>query len=417
MPYDLEWLFNRQSIKVGLERIHALLERLHHPEREFRSILVGGTNGKGSTSATLERILRESGLKTGLFTSPHLTYFAERFLVSGERFPEQHLLERLEHIGPLAENVGASFFEITTALGCLLFAEAGVEWAVMEVGLGGRFDATNALEPELSIITSIGLDHMNLLGDTEAQIAFEKAGIMRRKRLTLTGAAGEALRVLEREADSKGAELWRLFEEIELETTSEGWNGSSVQVKTRAGELEAVTPLLGEHQARNVALAIAAALALEIDGDAIEAGVAATVWPGRMERLEWRGKFLLLDGAHNPDGARALVTALRDLGVGKVPLIFGVASDKQVEGIARALSPLASEVILTRAVHSPRAAPPTELAKYFPGVPITLTSSPAEALERLPDAALCVVAGSLYLIGEIRPLVLDEVGEARERLQ
>jgi len=337
--------------------------------------------------------------------------------VSGERFPEQHLLERLEHIGPLAENVGASFFEITTALGCLLFAEAGVEWAVMEVGLGGRFDATNALEPELSIITSIGLDHMNLLGDTEAQIAFEKAGIMRRKRLTLTGAAGEALRVLEREADSKGAELWRLFEEIELETTSEGWNGSSVQVKTRAGELEAVTPLLGEHQARNVALAIAAALALEIDGDAIEAGVAATVWPGRMERLEWRGKFLLLDGAHNPDGARALVTALRDLGVGKVPLIFGVASDKQVEGIARALSPLASEVILTRAVHSPRAAPPTELAKYFPGVPITLTSSPAEALERLPDAALCVVAGSLYLIGEIRPLVLDEVGEARERLQ
>jgi len=417
MPYDLEWLFNRQSIKVGLERIHALLERLHHPEREFKSILVGGTNGKGSTSATLERILRESGLKTGLFTSPHLTYFAERFLVSGQRFPEQHLLERLGRIGPLAEDVGASFFEITTALGCVLFAEAGVEWAVMEVGLGGRFDATNALEPELSIITSIGLDHMNMLGDSVAQIAFEKAGIMRRKRPTLTGATGEALRVLEREADSKGAELWRLFDEIELETSTLGWDGSGILVKTRAGELEAVTPLLGEHQARNVALAVAAALFLEVDGDAIEVGVSQTRWSGRMERLEFGSGALLLDGAHNPDGARALVTALRDLGVGKVPLIFGVASDKQVEGIARALSPLASEVILTRAVNSPRAAPPTELAKYFPGVPITLTSSPAQALERLPDVPLCVVAGSLYLIGEVRPLVLGETGEARARLQ
>ncbi len=417
MPYDLEWLFNRQSIKVGLERIRALLERLGHPQHEFRSILVGGTNGKGSTSATLERILRQSGCKTGLFTSPHLTYFTERFLVSGERFSEEHLLERLDFIGPIAEQVGASFFEITTALGCLLFREAGVEWAVMEVGLGGRFDATNALEPELSLITSIGLDHMNLLGDTETQIAFEKAGIMRRKRLTLTGATGAALRVLEREADHKGAELWRLNEEIELETEALGWNGSSLIVKTRAGELEAVTPLLGEHQARNVALAVAAAQALELDGDTIEAGVAETRWPGRMERLEWQGRALLLDGAHNPDGARALVTALRGLGVGKVPLIFGVASDKQVENVARALSPLASEVILTRAVNSPRAALPADLAKYFPGVPVTLTSSPTEALEHLPDAPLSVVAGSLYLIGEVRPLVLGEVGDARARLQ
>lgn len=417
MAYDLEWLFNRQSIKVGLERIRALLEQLGHPEREFKSVLVGGTNGKGSTSATFERILRESGVKTGLFTSPHLTYFAERFLISGERFPEWHLLEQLEKMGPVAEEVGASFFEITTALGCVLFAQSKVEWAVMEVGLGGRFDATNALEPELSIITSIGLDHMNMLGDTETQIAFEKAGIMRRKRLTLTGAEGEALRVLEREADGRGSELWRLNEEIELKASGLGWNGSSMVVKTRAGELEAVTPLLGEHQARNVALAVAAALALELDGDAIEAGVRLTRWPGRMERLEWKGNGVLLDGAHNPDGSRALVSALRDLGVGKVPLIFGVASDKQVEGIARALFPLASQVILTRAVNSPRAAPPEELARFFPGLPITLTGSSKEALEALPEVPLCVVAGSLYLIGEIRPLILGEAGEARERLQ
>lgn len=412
---DLDWLFARQRFGVhpGLTRVQALLARLGDPQQAFRTVLVGGTNGKGSTAATLAAILKAGGERAGLFTSPHLTRFSERFVVGGEELGGEEVSDALRRVRPHAEAGGASFFEIVTALGCLLFAEAGVTTAVMEVGLGGRLDATNALDPQLSVITNVGLDHTEILGKTPEAIAREKAGILRVGRPAVTGVAADLLPVLA----ARGADLWALGREVQLEARSLGWDGWDVRVELPQATLALRTPLLGAHGAQNAALAAAAAHRLGLAEQAIREGARKVHWPGRLEVLPWRGGRVLLDGAHNPDGARALVEALRGLGVEQLPIIFGAAADKDIAEVAAALRPLASEVILTRAVLSPRAADPTTLAPYFAGLPVQLASTPADALERLLPTGLALVCGSLYLIGELRPLLLGEAGEGRERWQ
>lgn len=412
----LDWLFSRQrfGIQPGLSRIEALLARLGHPDRLFRTVLVGGTNGKGSTAASLAAMLQADGRRVGLFTSPHLTHFAERFVVQGRPLPEEAVLAALAELQPQAEAVGASFFEVVTALGALLFSRAAVEDAVMEVGLGGRLDATNALDPVLSIITNVALDHTEVLGDTVAQIAAEKAGILRPGRPAVTGAGPEVWPVLRRE----GADLWTLEGRVQRRT--QGWAGEEVEVALPGGVVVSLrTPLLGAHGAHNAALAAAAAWRLGVPAPAIGRGALETLWPGRLEVLPVGGGQVLLDGAHNPAGAQALAGALRDLGVGRLPVVFGGAADKDLGGVAAALRPLASSVILTRAVLSPRAAAPESLAPLFEGLPVTMTGSPQQALERLLalSAPLALVCGSLYLVGEMRPLLLGEGMEAHERWQ
>lgn len=411
---DLDWLFARQRFGVhpGLTRVAALLSRLGEPQLAFRTVLIGGTNGKGSTAATLASILTAGGERSGLFTSPHLTRFTERFVVGGRELPERAVGEALRQLRPHAEAVEASFFEIVTALGCLLFAEAGVTTAVMEVGLGGRLDATNVLDPALSVITGVALDHTEVLGGTLEAITGEKAGILRPGRPAVTGVDAHLLPRL----DAEGADLWALERELTLETQPRGWEGWEVHLALPDANLKFRTPLLGAHGARNAALAVAAAWRLGASEQAVEAGAAGVRWPGRLEALPWRGGRVLLDGAHNPDGARALVKALRGLGVDRLPVVFGAAGDKDVAGVAAALREVASEVLLTRAVLSPRAAAPADLAGHFAGLPLRLTGSPAEALTLLPPG-LAVVCGSLYLIGEVRPLLLGEGEEGRERWQ
>lgn len=412
---ELDWLFARQrfGIHPGLARVRALLSRLGNPQDSFRTVLVGGTNGKGSTAATLAAMLEASGERTGLFTSPHLTHFSERFVVGGQEWPHDRVLETLRRVRPHAEAVEASFFEIVTALGALLFSQAGVRTAVMEVGLGGRLDATNALDPVLSVVTNVGLDHTEILGGTREAVATEKAGILRPGRPAITAVAPDLLPILERQ----GADLWAVGREVEVHATSLGWEGWKVRVRTLQAELDFQSPLLGRHGATNAALAAAAAHRLGIGEEATREGARRTVWPGRLEVLPWRGGRVVLDGAHNPDGAAALVAALRELGVERLPVVFGAAADKDVAGLAAALSPLASRVILARAVLSPRSAAPEALAALFPGVPLDLADSPAAALDRLSPGGLAVVCGSLYLIGEVRPLLLGQVGENRERWQ
>lgn len=414
---DLEWLFARQRFGVhpGLSRVAALLARLGSPQRTFRSVLVGGTNGKGSTAATLAAMLYAGGGRPGLFTSPHLTRFTERFVVAGQEVPEGVLGAALARVRPEAEAVEASFFEIVTALGALVFAEAHVDVAVMEVGLGGRLDATNVLDPVLSVLTNVGLDHTEVLGGTLEAIAGEKAGILRAGRPAVTGVEAALLPVLR----VHSADLWALGQDIKLDVNSRGWEGSDVTVRTPAGRLTVQTPLLGSHGAVNAALAAVAAQRLGVADAAIQAGAQAVVWPGRLEMLVWRGRRLVLDGAHNPDGARALSATLRGLGAEQLPVVFGGAGDKDLLGVAEALRPLASHVILTRARLSPRAAAPEALAALFPGVPVTVTDGPAEALEALGTlpGGLALVCGSLYLLGEVRPLLLGEVSESRERWQ
>ncbi|PYE48671.1 bifunctional folylpolyglutamate synthase/dihydrofolate synthase [Deinococcus yavapaiensis] len=412
----VDWLFSRQRFGVtpGLGRVGALLDALGLRRPPFDVILVGGTNGKGSTSATLASILTASGRRTGLFTSPHLTRFSERFVVNGTELPELVVDAALGEVRPLAEQVGATFFEIVTALGVKLFADARVDVAVMEVGLGGRLDATNALDPLASVVTNVGLDHVEVLGSSVEEIAREKRGILRPHRLAVTAVTGRPLALLE----EMRADLWALGREATLETRFLGWEGWDVRLRDSSGELAFETPLLGLHGASNAALAALLARRLGVVDTAIVAGARATRWSGRMERLPWRRGHMLLDGAHNADGVRALVSALRRLGVERVPVVFGVARDKDIRELARALQEIASEVIVTRALLSPRSADPEELARLF-SVPVKVASTPAEALARLPDVpdGLAVVAGSLYLLGEVRPLVLGESGEARERWQ
>jgi dihydrofolate synthase/folylpolyglutamate synthase len=418
---DFAWLFARQrfGVQPGLSRIGALLAALANPERRFESILIGGTNGKGSTAAALYAILLAAGRRAGLFTSPHLTSFRERFLVGGEMLPEEAVAAALARVREPAEAVGATFFEIVTAIGCLLFAEAGVETAVMEVGLGGRFDATNVLEPRLSVITGVSLDHTEILGDTVEQIAAEKAGIMRTGKLCLTGAEGGALAVLRGQAKASGTTLLTLAE-LALTIRPLGWRGVAVTLTSPWGELSAGSPLIGAHQGRNAALAMVAAQVLGIDGATIQRGLAQTRWPGRLEPLSYQGRTFLLDGAHNPEGALRLAEAVRALQAAPLPLIVAASADKDLAAIAAALGAVASRVIVTRARLSPRNCDPQALAAHFTA-PVTLTRSPAEALAQ----ALCctepgdtlLAAGSLYLIGELRPLLLGVPGEGWERWQ
>ncbi|PTA67157.1 bifunctional folylpolyglutamate synthase/dihydrofolate synthase [Deinococcus arcticus] len=416
-PLALDWLFAQQrfGIHPGLDRVRALLARLDNPQAAFQTVLVGGTNGKGSVASSLAAMLGAAGIRAGLFTSPHLTRFTERFVVAGQELPEAQVAAALARVRPAAEAEGASFFEIVTALGALLFAQTGVQVAVMEVGLGGRLDATNALDPGLSVITTVGLDHTAILGDTPQAIAAEKAGILRAGRPAVTGVDENLLPLLR----ATGADLWALGAEAQASVTAHGWAGATVTLQSPAGEVNLRTPLLGAHGAHNAALAALAAQRLGLSPGAIVRGAAATHWPGRLEAVPWQGRRVLLDGAHNPDGARALVQAVRALGVDRLPLVFGAAEDKDLAGVAAALAPLASEVILTRARLSPRAADPAGLAALFPGVPCTVTASPAEALAALAArrADLALVCGSLYLLGEVRPLLLGEAAEGRERWQ
>ncbi|WP_291428863.1 folylpolyglutamate synthase/dihydrofolate synthase family protein [Deinococcus sp.] len=413
---ELDWLFARQRFGVhpGLGRVQALLARLETPQASFRTVLVGGTNGKGSTAATLAAMLRAGSVRAGLFTSPHLTRFTERFVVDGQELPEAVVAAALARVRPAAEAVGASFFEIVTALGALLFAQAGVQVAVMEVGLGGRLDSTNALDPVLSVVTNVALDHTEFLGDTLEAIAREKAGILRAGRPAVVGAAPQVQAIFA----AQGADVWRLDDHL-LGTELRGWQGAQVTLAGKEGPLSLSTPLLGAHGARNAALAALAALRLGLPADAVARGAASVQWPGRLEVLAWQGGRVLLDGAHNPDGARALAAALGELGVGPIPLVFGAAGDKDISGVAAALHSCASEVILTRAALSPRAADPHSLASLFAGLPVTVTDSPMGALSVLAArrAPLALVCGSLYLLGEVRPLLLGEAGASRERWQ
>ncbi len=417
----LRWLVERQrfGVELGLERMRRLLEELGRPDRAYRSVLVGGTNGKGSTAATLAAGLGAAGERVGLTTSPHLVHFAERFLVDGAAVPDATVREALRRVRPPAERAGATFFEIVTALALVLFAEAGVGTAVLEVGLGGRFDATNAVEPALSLITGVALDHVGVLGDTVERIAHEKAGILRAGVPAWTGASGPALKALRSEAAARGARLRTLESEVRLEVGDRGWDGLELDLHTPFGAARAVTPLVGRHQARNVALALVGASELGVALGVAARGAARTVWPGRLERLRYRGRWLVLDGAHNPDAAAALARALTSL-EGRVPvLVLGVSADKDVEGVVEALAGVADRVVATRASSSPRAMPPEDLGRVVGADAVA--DDPTEALRLAMrwagEGATVAIAGSLFLVGEVRALASGERTDAGERWQ
>jgi dihydrofolate synthase/folylpolyglutamate synthase len=370
----------RFGMRPGLDAIRALLGAVGNPERGLGVVHVGGTNGKGSTAAMIAAALHAGGKRVGLYTSPHLLRFSERIAIDGRE------LER-ERVAALAERVLAvagehTFFDVATAMALVAFAEARVDVAVLEVGLGGRLDSTNVIErPLASVVTSVALDHTDVLGDTVVAIAREKAGIWKRGCPAIYACEAEdAAAVLEGEAVRAGAapieRFGRDFDDASLPPLALG----------------------GAHQRRNAALARRTLTILGVGERAIAEGFAHVRWPGRLEALS---PTVLVDAAHNEEGARALAAALP---AGPLTLIVGVVADKDARAILLPLAARATRVIAT-APPSPRALPPAELARLWSGAEVAPDLAAALAMaagERV------LVAGSIFLVGEARRLVLGE---------
>jgi dihydrofolate synthase / folylpolyglutamate synthase len=395
------------GMRQGLERIEGLLDALGRPEQRYRLVQVGGTNGKGSVSAMLAVILKAAGHRVGLYTSPHLVSFRERIRVDGEPIPEDGVVDGVEALGTLVARVDATMFEATTALALDHFAQEAVDIAVLEVGLGGRLDATTVGRPEVAVISRIDLDHQAVLGPTLEAIAGEKAAIIRGGVAVSAAQAPEAERVIVARARAVGVPLLLEGRDLSVAVERRGPDGQRLTCAGPGWSLAGLElGLAGSYQPSNALLAVAAARELGAAEAAIRDGLAHARWPGRFQIFRRASGFLVLDGAHNPAGARALAASLRDV-FGEVPVTFvlGILADKDAGGIVAALAPLAHRIVLV-ALTSPRATTPDALRLLVPAAvrKVEIAGSPAEALERAGRGAttpIICVAGSLFLIGDV----------------
>jgi dihydrofolate synthase / folylpolyglutamate synthase len=424
------------SHKFDLAHMRVLLAALGHPENRFPTVLVAGTNGKGSTAATLASILQASGLKTGLYTSPHLIRINERIRLHGEPIGDDDFAMLHDVVGRTADRLVSegdlpwhpSFFEMLTAMAFEYFARSQPDMVVLEVGMGGRLDATNVVEPRLSIISDIALDHQKYLGETIGEIAREKAGVIRPGGVVVTlPQLSEANDVIGNTILDVGARAVNAVPYVPPVSPGSAscmsreagiWNRYPLEVMGTRIMVE--SPLVGRHQLRNLALAIAAAVELHNQGlsqitpETIARGIRETHWPGRFQVVPAAGDApeYVLDVAHNPAGAWALRSTLsaayQDLGNGReITMVFGVMRDKAVQEITEILFPIAGCVIVTHA-NNPRSASPNEIrqaaARVAAGVDIEEAESVAAALGRARMLAgsggLVVVTGSIYIVGE-----------------
>jgi dihydrofolate synthase/folylpolyglutamate synthase len=420
-PGTVQYLYSLgnevKTIKLGLERISVLLDALDNPQRDFRSVHVAGTNGKGSVCAMIESSFRAAGSRTGLYTSPHLIEPTERIRINGEPVTTSQFTSAFDTVHAAAGRLLDSgkidghptYFETVTAMAFLLFRNLGVDAAVVEVGLGGRLDATNVVVPELSVITPIDYDHESWLGSSLSAIAGEKAGILKPGvPAVFARQRPEALGRLLEAAHACGTEVvhsscWQV-RSLELQA-----HGSRFIAARPGIELDIECNLAGEHQVDNAVTAIAALDKLRIGSKAIEGGLRDARWPGRLELVS-RAPDIILDGAHNPAGVRALAAYIerfyRDR---RVWLIYGTMRDKSVAEIGETLAPLASEVILT-AVDSPRALRPAALLSLFDAQHVRIATRLADALDLVRREAatndVVFITGSLFLVGEARAMLI-----------
>jgi dihydrofolate synthase / folylpolyglutamate synthase len=409
-----------RNVKPGLGRIQRLLDALNHPESAFPAVHIAGTNGKGSVAAMLSSVLEQSGLRIGRYTSPEIVDFRDRICINQRYIPKTALAEGVAAIRPVLAEPGdtPTLFEALTAIAFSHFARERVDLAVIEVGLGGRFDATNVVRPILTVLTTVGRDHIGLLGDTIPKIAWEKAGIAKDGVPFLIGPlAPEAEAVVRAECASVGASLHKAIT-IPLTPAGFDWNGSAYSVRQSGLPSRITLPLLGSYQAENLRVVLRAVellrkAGIEIPSRAVDAGLTTVQWPGRFEVVE-RSPIVVLDGAHNLPGARALAAAIEE----RVPdcdrrhLLFGILADKEVEPICRTLLPVFSRVTVT-ASSSHRALPVEALvaicrdlgvsARFAPTVPAGV----AAALGALRAQDVLTIAGSLTLVAEARPLFLE----------
>ncbi len=431
---------NNESSFLWFEKF---LDRLENPHHHFRSVLVAGTKGKGSTAAMLASILRTSGLKTGLYTSPHLCSIRERIQINGEQIGEQRFADLVSHLQEIYERDGKqgvkrfrTFFELLTALAFLYFAQQQVDLAILEVGIGGRLDATNVVSPLLSIITSISFDHEDILGDSLALIAREKAGIIKNQGMVLSAPQVPVVEeVLQAVAALREARFYRVGKEItwqdeECSLTSTGFTFHGIHSHLAQVKI----PLLGRHQITNAVTAVGAAELLHTQGisstaDQIRQGLQTVCWEGRLEILS-RAPWVVLDGAHNQDSAEKLAAAIQELFPGvqrrgnystpggkrkdgqstsdtRLFLILGISSNKNIAGIVKPLASLADYTIATRA-DVPRAADPALIAHQAREVSPAVTVMPSAhqavhwSIAHAKPADVILITGSLYLVGEVK---------------
>ena len=401
-----------------LRRVDELLAQLGNPHLGARSVHIAGTNGKGSTAAMVASALTASGYTTGLYTSPHLHTWRERLRVNGELISEGEFVSLVERVKPEVEAVNnkatygeLTTFELLTALGFAHFKLKGVDFQVLEVGLGGKFDATNIINPEVCIITSISFDHTEVLGSSLAEIAAEKAGIIKTGCVVVTSPQPDAVgKVIQETCLSHGVELVRVGSDVTWRGLSSDLNRQLFQVKGRLGSYKLSIPLLGQHQLGNAATAVAALEVLaekgfNISRDSIIDGLARVSWPGRLQILR-RRPLIVVDGAHNPDSAQKLRQSLEQYFVfDRAILVIGASSDKDIAGIISELFPLFDKVIATCARH-PRAMAPALLKAEFArhGVETQVvegvSTALSQALALAGDRDLICVAGSLFVVAE-----------------
>lgn len=413
---SLEYLYGLQKhgIKFGLNSTVNILKRIGNPHQKLRCIHIAGTNGKGSTAAMLSSILAEHGFRVGLYTSPHLVRFTERFRINDQEVPVDRILDVFDRIRiALDGREPPTFFEVVTAMGFLYFAEEEVDWAIVEVGMGGRLDATNVVQPIVSAITNVSMDHQEYLGRTLAAIAREKAGIIKERVPVVTGALQPLVKgILKATCFQHDAPLYLFKEHFKVRRNANG----SFQYRGARLELPSLRlNLRGAHQISNAAVALAALEVLEkekhllLNPRAIQQGLMRVFWPARLEVLQ-EDPMIVLDGAHNPPGAESLRDALkRTFTYKRLHLVLGVMEDKDIRGILRRLLPLAESVIFTqpRYVRAAKAETLKRLARPYIQKQYVI-ADPASAIEQAkllaePGDLICIT-GSLYFAGEVKEL-------------
>ena len=416
--YGLE----RFGIKLGLKNMELLMGGLNHPERKFKSVHITGTNGKGSTTAFLAQILQEAGYQVGMYTSPHLVHFNERIQINGENISDQELTKWIKIIKRKSEkqHLPLTFFEFTTALAFAYFAEKKVDYAVIEVGMGGRLDATNVVLPEVAIITNVAHDHTLYLGKTLQKIAKEKAGIIKENSFVITSEKKRnILRILENTCKEKKAMLCILDKQMKYSISQEDLSGTTFHTAGKHTKNNYVSnpillgyndtfslSLLGKHQVRNALLAVLTARKLGISSLCIKKGLKKTQWPGRLQILN-KEPLLLIDGAHNVAGMKVLVNFIKKLPRRKI-LLLGIAQDKKIQEMIQMIAPLFTKVIICKGNFKP--ADPEIIAKEVKKflTKVEIIPHPEEAVKRALTVTkkndLILATGSLYFIGDVMKL-------------
>ena len=422
----IEWLFavRRFGSKLGLDYVRHLLAQIGDPHEDFRSVHVTGTNGKGSTTAMIASILKEAGYRVGMFTSPHLSTFTERIQINGTQIPVDEVVRLIEEVRPICEGMAEdpeqrhpTFFEIITAIAFKHFSQEGVDYAVLEVGMGGRLDATNVVKAQVSVITNVSLEHTEVLGDTVLEIAEKKAGIAKEGGVLVTATEDDDVyRLFQRICDEVGSRIFRVGTDITFKRIGSSYQGQRFDLKGLTGSYGGLTiPLIGDHQLLNAATAVGAVEALrfhgvEVPSEAIARGLRGVVWPGRMEVMQTE-PLVVLDGAKDVEAARAVKEALlREFTYDRLVAVVSISSDKNIAEMIGEIAQAADHFVITshrvmgRAARSSRIAAEAERYSKTHEVVADVKTAVRRAIELAGETGMVIVVGSVFLVGEAREI-------------